>query len=68
MDTGTRVTNILSHGPDNELMLTYSFSRGIPGVAPDQPRPSSHDLNAKIGPTVAHGVEVIRQMVKEGKL
>jgi len=68
MDTGTRVTNVLSYGPSDELFLTYTFSHGIPGVPANQPRPSAKELNAKVGPAVAHGVEVIRQMVKEGKL
>jgi hypothetical protein len=66
METGTRVSNVVSYNEKDELLLTFTFSNGIPGVQGE--RPSSKELNAKISAAVAHSVEVIRKMVQEGKL
>lgn len=66
METGTRVSNVVSYNEQDELLLTFTFSNGIPGVHGE--RPSSKELNSKIGPAVTHSVEVIRKMVREGKL
>ncbi|KAJ6608270.1 hypothetical protein B0H10DRAFT_2303130 [Mycena sp. CBHHK59/15] len=68
MDTGLRVMNVISYGPNDELLLTYSFANGIPGVPADKPKPSAKELNANIGKSVERGIAIIRQMAKEGKL
>ncbi|KAJ6529157.1 DUF1857-domain-containing protein [Mycena vulgaris] len=68
MDTGTRVTNVISYGPGDEIFLTYGFANGIPGVAADKPKPSAKELNATVGKSVEGSIAVVRQMVKEGKL
>ncbi|KAJ6529158.1 DUF1857-domain-containing protein, partial [Mycena vulgaris] len=68
MDTGMRVTNVISYGPGDEIFLTYCFANGIPGVAADKPKPSAKELNANFGKSVERGIAVVRQMVKEGKL
>ncbi|KAJ7274880.1 DUF1857-domain-containing protein [Mycena rebaudengoi] len=70
-DTGHRILNIISYGPENKLFLTYCFSNGIPtvfSVPADKPKPSVKELNATIGKYVEGTIVVVRQMVKEGKL
>ncbi|KAJ7686224.1 hypothetical protein B0H17DRAFT_1137082 [Mycena rosella] len=68
MSTGPRITNVVSYGSDNELLLTYSFANGLPGVPVDKPKPSAEVLNAIIGKAMANGLVIFRQMAKEGKL
>ncbi|KAJ7727736.1 DUF1857-domain-containing protein [Mycena metata] len=68
MNTGIRVTNVVSYGPNDELLLTYGFANGIPGVAADKPKPSAKELNATVGKSVEGSIAVVRQMVKDGKL
>ncbi|KAJ7460110.1 DUF1857-domain-containing protein [Mycena galericulata] len=68
MNTGIRVTNVVSYGPSDELLLTYGFANGIPGVPADKPKPSAKELNATVGKGVEGSIAVVRQMVKEGKL
>ncbi|KAJ7603566.1 DUF1857-domain-containing protein [Roridomyces roridus] len=68
MNTGTRVTNVISYGPDDEILLTYGFANGIPAVPADKPKPSIKELNATVGKSVEGSIAVVRQMVKEGKL
>ncbi|GAA5931359.1 hypothetical protein JCM1841_002792 [Sporobolomyces salmonicolor] len=65
----TRITNLISYGPPpaNDLLLTYSFAGSIPGIGPDDPR-SAIELNAVIGKGVEHSIELVRGMVREGKL
>ncbi|KAF7324067.1 DUF1857-domain-containing protein [Mycena kentingensis (nom. inval.)] len=67
MDIGNRITNVVSYAADGSLLLTYSFANGIPGVPEDKPKPSTAELNAMVGKGVERSIEVIRQMVKEGK-
>ncbi|GAA5954686.1 hypothetical protein JCM3765_003857 [Sporobolomyces pararoseus] len=62
----TRVLNVLSYGPSGEMLLTYCFANGIPGVPAD--KKSVEDLNETLGNVVDHGIQVIRDLVKEGKL
>ncbi|KAJ7159653.1 hypothetical protein C8R46DRAFT_1224230 [Mycena filopes] len=45
--TGVRITNLISYGADDELLLTYSFANGLPYVPADQPKPSAKDLNTR---------------------
>ncbi|KAF7324074.1 DUF1857-domain-containing protein [Mycena kentingensis (nom. inval.)] len=68
MHTGKRITNIVSYGPDNELLLTYSFANGIPGIPEDKPKPGAGELNAMVGKGVQHSIDVVRQLVKDGKV
>ncbi|KAJ7151268.1 hypothetical protein C8R46DRAFT_914308, partial [Mycena filopes] len=68
MNTGGRVTNVVSYGPDGEMLLTYCFANGIPGIPGDKPQPSAKELNAILGKSVEGSLAVMRQMVKEGKL
>ncbi|KAF7324062.1 hypothetical protein MKEN_00628600 [Mycena kentingensis (nom. inval.)] len=57
MDTGGRVTNTVSSGPDGELLLTYAFAGEIPGVPPNEPKPSAEQLNAMVGGTIEGSLE-----------
>ncbi|KAJ7164168.1 DUF1857-domain-containing protein [Mycena filopes] len=68
MDTGNRVTNVVSYGPDDEMLLTYGFANGIPGVPADKPKPTAKELNAIVGKAVESTLAVVRQMVQEGKI
>ncbi|KAJ7487919.1 DUF1857-domain-containing protein [Mycena latifolia] len=68
MSTGIRVTNVVSYGPADEMLLTYGFANGIPGIAADKPKPSAKELNAFFGKDLEGGIAIVRQMVKEGKL
>ncbi|KAF8211163.1 hypothetical protein K438DRAFT_1958300 [Mycena galopus ATCC 62051] len=68
MNTGLRVTNTISYGPADELLLTYAFAGGIPGVAADKPKPSGKELNAIVDKPLQRSLDVIRGLVKEGKL
>ncbi|KAJ6608279.1 hypothetical protein B0H10DRAFT_2068262 [Mycena sp. CBHHK59/15] len=68
MNTGIRVTNVVSYGPNDEMLLTYGFANGIPGVPADKPKPTAKELNATIGKSVERSIAVIRQMVQEEKL
>ncbi|KAJ7152374.1 DUF1857-domain-containing protein [Mycena filopes] len=68
MSTGQRIANIISYGPDNELLLTYSFANGIPGVPAEKPKPSPEELNAMLNKAIDRGLTIFREMVKEGRL
>ncbi|KAF8166130.1 hypothetical protein K438DRAFT_1984475 [Mycena galopus ATCC 62051] len=68
MNTGLRVTNTISYGPADELLLTYAFAGGIPGVAADKPKPSGKELNAIVDKPLERSLDVISGLVKEGKL
>ncbi|KAJ7135853.1 hypothetical protein C8R44DRAFT_869550 [Mycena epipterygia] len=68
MNTGQRVTNVISYGPADEMLLTYSFSNGIPGIPADKPKPSASELNAMVGKALDRSIGIVRQMVQDGKL
>ncbi|KAJ7886314.1 DUF1857-domain-containing protein [Mycena leptocephala] len=69
INTGLRITNTISYGPNDELLLTYTFSNWTaPGAAPDEPKPSAKELNEIVGKALDRGLDIIREMVKEGKL
>lgn len=38
------------------------------GAAPDVPKPSAKELNEIVGKALDRGLDIIREMVKEGKL
>ncbi|GAA5998602.1 SRPBCC family protein [Rhodotorula paludigena] len=66
-----RITNLLSYGPppSNDLLLTFSFAPGPPHVGEEEAaRMSPEELNDIVGKGVEKTIEVIRDMVKEGKL
>ncbi|KAJ7513138.1 DUF1857-domain-containing protein [Mycena galericulata] len=65
---GLRVTNIISYGPAEELLLTWAFANGIPGIPADKPKPSAKELNERMGTAVEKSLEIVRQLVKEGKI
>lgn len=67
MSTGIRITNIISNSPSNELLLTFSFANGIPGVLPGE-TPTPEELNARIGKGVEHSIERIRELVRDGTI
>ncbi|KAJ7457155.1 DUF1857-domain-containing protein [Mycena galericulata] len=69
---GLRVTNIISYGPAEELLLTWAFANGImlrfPGIPADKPKPSAKELNERMGIAVEQSLEIVRKLVKEGKI
>ncbi|KAJ7127781.1 hypothetical protein C8R44DRAFT_778791 [Mycena epipterygia] len=68
MNTGIRVTNMISYGPGDEIFLTYGFANGILGIPADKPKPSAKELNVTVGKSVEGSITVVRQMVRDGKL
>ncbi|KAJ6450369.1 DUF1857-domain-containing protein [Mycena sanguinolenta] len=68
MGNGLRLTNTISYGPVDELLLTYAFANGIPGVPADKSKPSGKELNAIVDKALERSLNVIRELVKEGKL
>ncbi|KIM41660.1 hypothetical protein M413DRAFT_444915 [Hebeloma cylindrosporum] len=62
-ELGGRITNLLSYDKDGEMVLTFSFANGIPGVSEGKP-PS--ELNKMIGGVVEHTIERIRELVQGG--
>lgn len=67
MSTGIRITNLISYGSNQELLLTFSFANGIPGVAPGE-TPSIEELSNRIGAGVKHSIEKIRDLVRDGTI
>jgi len=66
--TGIRITNVLSYDADGELTLTFSFANGIPGYTDGKPIPEAQELNKIIGGGVAHTIERIRELAREGSI
>ncbi|KAJ7686232.1 Pro-kumamolisin, activation domain-containing protein [Mycena rosella] len=63
MSTGPlRIANAVSCGPDNALLLAYSFVNGLPGVPADKSKPSAEAFNAIIGKAKANGLVIFRQI------
>jgi hypothetical protein len=48
LENGGRVTNVLSYGPNDELLLTFSFANGVPGFA-DTAGVDRKVLNERVG-------------------
>ncbi|GAA5933719.1 SRPBCC family protein [Sporobolomyces koalae] len=67
VDKPVRVLNILSHGPQGELLLTYSFAPEVPGSDPNTVKTVA-EKNEMVGKVIEHTVDVIRELVKSGKL
>ncbi|KAJ7136186.1 hypothetical protein C8R46DRAFT_1234714 [Mycena filopes] len=66
--TGMRITNVISYGTDNELLLTYAFANGLPYVPAEQPKPSAKALNVMLAKDLDRTLTMFREAVKEGKL
>ncbi|GAA6035604.1 hypothetical protein JCM8097_004925 [Rhodosporidiobolus ruineniae] len=65
-----RITNLISHGPApaHDLLLTFTFS-SLPHVSDEEAKTlSDEELNERVGKGVEGTVEIIRALVKEGKL
>jgi hypothetical protein len=70
MNTGNRITNIVSHGADGELLLTYTFAKFVPGYhagPEDDAKPASGAVK-HAGAVVEHGVARIRELVLDGTI
>ncbi|KAF9471947.1 hypothetical protein BDN70DRAFT_516917 [Pholiota conissans] len=68
---GTRITNILSYNETNQMVLTFSFSGGLPGYSipsSDAAPPSVKELNQTVGLVVEHTISRIRELVKDGTI
>ncbi|KAJ6530218.1 hypothetical protein B0H19DRAFT_1082614 [Mycena capillaripes] len=65
-----RVTNLLSYGPADELLLTFLISFGIVSsrIPDDEPKPSAKELNKLLGEYADRTIVILRQMVVEGKV
>ncbi|KAF7289821.1 DUF1857-domain-containing protein [Mycena indigotica] len=63
-NTGKRTTNMISYGPSDELLLTFSFTHGVYGL----PEANGEELNAMVGKEIEDTIDVVRQMVRDGKL
>ncbi|BGP41604.1 hypothetical protein JCM10450v2_005657 [Rhodotorula kratochvilovae] len=69
--TPVRITNLVSYGPppSNELLLSFSFAPRMPHVSDEDAQGmSEQELNEQVGKGVEGSIEVIRQMVRDGKL
>lgn len=65
-----RITNLISYGPppSHDLLLTFTFT-SLPHVsAVKAEQMSSEELNEVVGKGVEEAVEVVRGLVREGKL
>ncbi|KAJ7164383.1 hypothetical protein C8R46DRAFT_311686 [Mycena filopes] len=67
VSTGMRITNLISYGANNELLLTYSFANGLPYVPPGQPKPSAEELNVLLAKDLDRTLAMFREAIKEGK-
>ncbi|KAJ7274893.1 hypothetical protein C8J57DRAFT_1313027 [Mycena rebaudengoi] len=65
--TGDRATSMISYGPADELLLTISVAYAC-STGMFEGYTSTKELNARLGKEVKHDLDLIRQMVKEGKL
>ena len=65
---GTSITNILSYDEDGEMILTFSFGGGIPGIRPSDPPLTGQELNKMIGGGIDHCIQVFRDLVKNGTI
>ncbi|GAA5878282.1 hypothetical protein JCM3774_001140 [Rhodotorula dairenensis] len=65
----TRITNTISHGPENELFLTFTFAPRMPHLSDDKAaQMTDEEINAVVGNGVQQTVDVIREMVRAGEL
>ncbi|KAF9006931.1 hypothetical protein BDQ17DRAFT_1238205 [Cyathus striatus] len=65
----TRITNVLSYDGNGELLLTFSFTGGVPGYRPQQGElPTLNELNKSVGMGIELTIERIRELVQEGAI
>ncbi|KAJ7164410.1 hypothetical protein C8R46DRAFT_1278696 [Mycena filopes] len=67
VSTGMRITNVISYGANNELLLTYSFANGLPYVPDGQPKPSAEELTVLLAKDLDRTLAMFREALKEGK-
>jgi hypothetical protein len=67
LSLGNRITNVLSYGPDGELLLTFTFANGIPGIPATDSTPPS-EIAARIGGGIEHSIKRIRELVVDGTI
>ncbi|KAF8662767.1 hypothetical protein AX16_001125 [Volvariella volvacea WC 439] len=60
-----RITNVLSYDWEDELVLTFSFTGGVPGTRADQP---AKEINAIVGQAVEHTIQRLRELAELGEL
>lgn len=66
-----RITNLISHSPTNDLMLTFSFAPRMPHLPDEVIREKGwgdEDVNREIGRGIQRTVDVIREMVRNGEI
>ncbi|KWU40968.1 DUF1857-domain-containing protein [Rhodotorula sp. JG-1b] len=64
-----RITNTISHGPADELFLTFTFAPRMPHLSDEQAASMSRQqINAIVGQGVQQTVDVIREMARAGEL
>ncbi|OKL57959.1 hypothetical protein UA08_06664 [Talaromyces atroroseus] len=66
--SGTYIGNIISDGADGELYLTYVFELKHPGVSEEEMRALYAKERAMSGKAVQGTIDVVRELLKEGKL
>lgn len=65
------ITNLISHSPTNEPLLTFSFAPRMPHLPDEVIREKGwgdEDVNREIGRGVQRTVDVIREMVRNGEI
>ncbi|EIN04146.1 DUF1857-domain-containing protein [Punctularia strigosozonata HHB-11173 SS5] len=67
LSLGNRITNIVSYSPSGELLLTFTFSNGVPGVPADDTTPSS-EIAKKLAGGIQHSIDRIRELVVDGTI
>lgn len=65
-EAGLRITNVLSYDENDELVLTFSFTGGVPGFIKSEP--SAQELNRAVGAGVNATIKKIRELADEGAL
>lgn len=61
-----RITNVLSYDVSNQLVLTFTFTGGIPGFPKDLSSTNAKELNQHVGSGVERTIAKIRELVVEG--
>ncbi|KAL8277468.1 hypothetical protein RQP46_010190 [Phenoliferia psychrophenolica] len=70
MASGPRITNVVSHDENGELLLTFSFANGLPPPALDadgNPKPFEV-LNKVLGGGIDSTLKTVREMVLDGRV
>lgn len=70
-EAGTVITNTISTGVgENELYLTYTFEWDFPGIeeGSEEANEKERQLTKEGVRGVPHAIDVMRAMVREGKL